>query len=97
MEERQKEMRQKLAEIIVEGTAQNGAVKVIANANREITDIQIDKEKLDWEDVEMVQDLILDATNKALAAAAAKEAEATQQMVKDMLPPGMGGLGNLFG
>ena len=45
----------------------------------------------------MVQDLILDATNKALAAAAAKEAEATQQMVKDMLPPGMGGLGNLFG
>ena len=43
MEERQKEMRQKLAEIIVEGTAQNGAVKVIANANREITDIQIDK------------------------------------------------------
>ena len=97
MEERQKEMRQKLAEIIVEGTAQNGAVKVIANANREITDIQIDKEKLDWEDIEMVQDLILDATNKALAAAAAKEAEATQQMVKDMLPPGMGGLGNLFG
>ncbi len=97
MEERQKEMRQKLAEIIVEGTAQGGAVKVVANANREITDIRIDREKLDWEDVEMVQDLVLDATNKALAAAAAKEAEATQEMVKNMLPPGMGDLGNLFG
>lgn len=97
MEERQKEMRQKLAEIMVEGTAQGGAVKVVANANREITDIQIDHEKLDWEDVEMVQDLVLDATNKALSAAAAKEAEATQEMVKNMLPPGMGNLGNLFG
>ena len=97
MEERQKEMRQKLAEIMVEGTAQGGAVKVVANANREITDIRIDREKLDWEDVEMVQDLVLDATNKALAAAAAKEAEATQEMVKNMLPPGMGNLGNLFG
>jgi DNA-binding protein YbaB len=45
----------------------------------------------------MVQDLVLDATNKALSAAAAKEAEATQEMVKNMLPPGMGNLGNLFG
>ena len=97
MEERQKEMRQKLAEIMVEGTAQGGAVKVTANANREVTDIQIDREKLDWEDVEMVQDLVLDATNKALSAAAAKEAEATQEMVKNMLPPGMGDLGNLLG
>lgn len=97
MEERQKEMRQKLAEIMVEGTAQGGAVKVVANANREITDIQIDRDKLDWEDVEMVQDLVLDATNKALSAAAEKEAAATQEMVKSMLPPGMGDMGNLFG
>lgn len=97
MEERQKEMRQQLAEIIVDGTAHNGAVKVKANANREITDIQIDRDKLDWEDVEMVQDLVLDATNKALSAAAAKEAEATQEMVKNMLPPGMGNLGSMFG
>lgn len=97
MEERQKEMRQKLADIMVEGTAQGGAVKVVANANREIIDIRIDRNNLDWKDVEMVQDLVLDATNKALAAAAEKEAEATQEMVKNMLPPGMGNLGNLFG
>ena len=97
MEERQKEMRSRLAAITVEGSAQNGAVKVTANANREIIDLEIDREKLDWEDLEMVQDLILDATNKALSTAAAKEAEATQEMVKNMMPPGMGDLGNLFG
>lgn len=97
MEDRQKEMRKKLAEVKVEGTSPDGAVKVVANANRQITDLQIDRDKLDWEDVEMVQDLVIDAVNKALDAAAAKETEATQEMVKDMLPPGMGDLGNLFG
>jgi len=97
MEERQKEMREKLSSITVEGSASGGAVKVTANANRELTDIKIDREQLDWEDVEMVQDLVLAAVNDALAKAAAKEAEETQNMVKDMLPPGMGDLGNLFG
>ncbi len=97
MEERQKQMREKLAAITVEGTSGGGAVTVVASANREIQDIRIDREQLDWEDLEMVQDLILDATNKALEAARQKEAEETQNMVKDMLPPGMGDLGNLFG
>jgi len=97
MEERQKEMRKKLAEITVEAQAPGGAVKVTANANRQLTDIQIDREQLDWEDVEMVQDLVLAAVNQAMEQAAAKEAEETQKMVKDMLPPGMGDLGNLLG
>ena len=97
MEERQKEMREKLSGITVEGAASGGAVKVTANANRQLTDIQIDREQLDWEDVEMVQDLVLAAVNQAMEEAAAKEAEETQKMVKDMLPPGMGDLGNLLG
>ncbi len=97
MKEQQKEMRKKLAQITVQEEAGNGAVKVTANANREIQDIRIDREKLDWEDVEMVQDLIIAAVNKALETAAEKEAAETQKMMKDMLPPGMGNLGNLFG
>ncbi len=97
MEERQKEMRKKLAEISVTGTSPEGAVTVTANANRQITDIAIDQGQLDWSDVEMVQDLVLAAVNQALEQAAAKEAEETQRMVKDMLPPGLGNLGNLFG
>ena len=97
MEERQKEMKAKLAEMTVEGTASGGAVKVTANANREIKDIRIDREQLDWDDVEMVQDLVLTAVNDALDKAADKEAAETQNMVKDMLPPGLGNLGSLFG
>ena len=97
MKEQQKEMRKRLAEFRVQADAGNGAVKVTANANRELIDIQFDKDKLDWEDTEMVQDLIIAAVNQALEKAAEKEAEEAQNIMKNMLPPGMGDLGNLFG
>ena len=97
MKEQQKEMRKRLAEFRVQGDSGNGAVKVTANANRELIDIQLDKDKLDWEDTEMIQDLIIAAVNQALEKAAEKEAEEAQNIMKNMLPPGMGDLGNLFG
>lgn len=97
MKEQQKEMRRKLAEFRVEAEAGGGAVKVTANANRELIDIRFDREKLDWDDAEMVQDLIIAAVNKAMEKAAEKEAEEAQNIMKNMLPPGMGDLGKLFG
>jgi len=97
MEERQKEMKLKLAEITVEAEAGDGAIKVIANANREIINISINKEGLDWEDKEEVEDLMMVAVNRALEMAAEKEAMESQNMIKDMLPPGMGGLSDMFG
>ena len=89
MEERQKELKLKLAEITVEADAGDGAVKVTANANREIVNISINKEGLDWEDQEEVEDLVMVAVNRALELAAEKEAAETQNLLKDMLPPGM--------
>ena len=85
-------MRKKLAEITVTADAGNGAVKVTANANREILDISIDKSKLDWDDVEQVQDLVLTAVNNALEKATIKEQAEAQKMLQQMMPPGMGGL-----
>lgn len=97
MEEKQKEMQQKLAGITLEGVADAGAVRVTVTASREIVNISIDKEKVDVTDMEQLEDLIMVAANRALSAAADKEAEEAQNMLKNMLPPGMGGLGNLFG
>jgi DNA-binding YbaB/EbfC family protein len=97
MQERQKAMRQKLAEITVEAEAGDGAVRVKANANREVVNIAFDKSKLDWDDQEMVEDLLIAAINHALEKAAVREAAEAQNLMKDMLPPGMGDLGNLFG
>ena len=94
MEERQKEMKLKLAEITVDAEAGDGAIKVSANANREITNISINKDALDWNDHEQVEDLVMVAVNRALEKAAEQEAIESQKLINDMLPPGMG---NLFG
>jgi len=96
LEEQQKEMQQKLAAIRIETEAGNGAVKVVANAAREIVNISINKDALDWEDVEQVEDLVMVAINRALQEAGKKEAEESQRLMQDMLPPGMGNLSDLF-
>ncbi len=97
MEEKQKQLQIKLSQIEVSATAGEGAIKVMANANREITNIAIDKSAIDLEDMEQLEDLLLVAVNRAIALAAAKEAEEAQNLLKDMLPPGMDGLSGLFG
>ncbi|MEL6987725.1 MAG: YbaB/EbfC family nucleoid-associated protein [Bacteroidota bacterium] len=94
--EKQEEMLQKLAAITVEAEAGDDAVIVEANANKEIINITIDNTKVDLSDKEQLEDLILIAVNRAIELAKSKEQEATQNMIQDLLPPGMGDLGNLF-
>jgi len=91
-QKQQEEMKRQLAAITVEAVAGDGAVKVTANGNRQILDISIRKEKLDWEDVEQVQDLILAAVNGALELAAGTEQAESKKLIQHMLPPGLGGL-----
>lgn len=92
MEESQKAMKEKLSGITIDGEAGGGAIKVTVNANRELLDINFDTSKLDWEDKEMVADLLITAINRTMKAAADREQIEAQGMMKDMLPPGLGGL-----
>ena len=57
---------QELATKTVEATAGGGMVKVIANGGQKIESIELEKEVVDPEDLEMLQDLILAAVNDAL-------------------------------
>lgn len=93
---KQEEMQKKLAAITVQAESGDDAVIVEANANKEILNISINAEKVDLSDKEQLEDLILIAVNRAIALAKEKEQEATQSMIQDLLPPGMGDLGNLF-
>ena len=95
-EEQQKQMQVKLAGITVEAEAGDGAVKVTANAAREILNVSIDKEKIDLSDLEQVEDLLVVAMNRVIEQASAKEAEESQKMVSGMLPGGMSGLADMF-
>jgi len=97
MEEKQKAMKEKLNTIILTEETGDGAIKVSANANREITNVSIKKDGIDLEDMEQLEDLLMVAMNRVLDKAAEQEAIESQKMMKDMMPPGLGGLGDLFG
>ena len=62
MEENQKEMETKE----FEAKAGGGAVSVTMTGKREITKVVLDPEVVDPDDIEMLQDLIMAATNEAL-------------------------------
>lgn len=53
----------------VEASAGNDRVKVVINGGRELVSVTIDPELLKNEDLALVQDLIVAATNAALAKA----------------------------
>lgn len=97
VEQQQKDLQEKLAKIEVNGESGDGAIKVTANANQKILNISIDKAKLDWEDSEEVEDLLLIAMNRTLEKAAQTQATESQKLIQNMMPPGMSGLADMLG
>ena len=65
-----------------------GAVKIKANGEKRILSVEIDREVIDPEDKEMLEDLVLSAINDVLAQI---DKEATNNL--SGLTGGMGGLG----
>ncbi len=57
---------EELAKKTVEASAGGGMVKVIANGGQKIESIVLEKEVVDPEDIEMLQDLVMAAVNDAL-------------------------------
>ncbi len=55
-----------LAEKEITTTAGGGAVEVTVNGKREIVKLTIDKDVVDPDDVEMLQDLVIAAVNEAI-------------------------------
>lgn len=69
LQSRMLKLQEELADRTVEATAGGGMIKVVANGRQQILDLTIEKEVVDPEDVEMLQDLILAAVNDALSKA----------------------------
>ena len=68
-----------------------GVVKATVSGKRELTEIVIDPEAVDPDDVEMLQDMIVAAVNEALRAA---EDASAQSMSR--ITGGLGGFGGLL-
>jgi len=91
MQEQAEEMKKKLNDIFVETEAENGLVKVKANANRKIISIEISPDIIG--NKETIEDLVIVAVNKAIEKAEEIANKETGDMAKNILPD----IGNLFG
>lgn len=77
-----------LHEMTFEASVGGGMVTVTANGKKEITDIQINEEVVDPDDIEMLQDLILAAVNDVLNQIDEKTNETMGQFTKGLNIPG---------
>lgn len=84
MQAKMLKMQEEAAQETVEAASGGGMVKVVANGRQQIVSIQIEKEVVDPEDIEMLQDLILAAVNDAL--------NKSQEMVSEKMSKITGGL-----
>jgi DNA-binding YbaB/EbfC family protein len=84
LQARMLKMQEELAEKTVESAVGGGMIKVVANGRNQVVTIRIEKEVVNPEDVEMLQDLILAAVNDALSK--------SQEMVAAQMSKLTGGL-----
>ena len=84
MEESQKELEEKE----FTGKAGGGVVEVTVTGKKEVTKVKLDKEAVDPDDTEMLEDLIMAATNEALRMAEEASTEAMSKMTGGL---GLGG------
>ncbi|MHB8882582.1 MAG: YbaB/EbfC family nucleoid-associated protein [Thermodesulfovibrionales bacterium] len=93
MQKAQEEAKKKTAE----ATAGGGMITVVASGSGELVSIKIDREVVNPDDVDMLQDLILAASNEAIRRAQEMVSDEMSKITGGLQIPGMGGIGNMFG
>ena len=92
MEESQKALEEKEFTATVGG----GAVSVTVSGKREITKVTLSEEAVDPDDIEMLEDLTVAATNEALRKMEEESDSALNEIAGGLGSMGLGGLGNGF-
>lgn len=85
----QDQMQKQMSSIRVEGSAGGGMVKAEMSGSKELLSITIDKEAVDPEDVEMLQDLVKAAVNEASRKVDEEMQSSLGSMTGGMKIPGM--------
>ena len=91
MQKQMEEANKELEEKEVTAAAGGGAVEVTVSGKKEIVKVKLSEEVVDPDDIEMLEDLIMAATNEALRQI---EEYSAQSMSK--ITGGLGGLGGGF-
>ena len=92
MQEEMAKLQHELEEREFEATSGGGAVSVKMLGKRELTSVVIDKEVIDPEDKEMLEDLVMAAVNGVLAEIEKVSSEEMGKVTGSFSIPGMPGL-----
>jgi len=84
LQNKMEKLQEEMATKTIEASAGGGMVKAVANGRQQIVSISVEKEVVDPEDVDMLQDLIVAAVNDALSQ--------SQQMVNEEMNKLTGGM-----
>ena len=88
MQQKMADMQKDLENQTVEATSGGGAVHVVVNGRKELVSVEIQKEAVDPDDVEMLQDLIVAAVNEAMRNADAMVNQSMSQITGGLNLPG---------
>jgi hypothetical protein len=83
------QMQAELADRRVEATAGGGMVTAIVNGKQELVGLKLEREVVNADDVEMLEDLILAAVNEAMARAGELAAEEMRKITGGLSLPGL--------
>jgi nucleoid-associated protein EbfC len=82
-------VQEEMAVRTTEASAGGGMVTVVANGKQELVSIKIEKEVVNPEDIEMLQDLIVAAVNEALKKSQEMVSEEMKKLTGGMNIPGL--------
>ena len=85
------QMQEELEQATYSAASGGGVVKATVTGKRELTELVIDPEAVDPDDVEMLQDMVVAAVNEAM-----RKAEEASAQSMSRLTGGLGNLGGLF-
>jgi hypothetical protein len=89
LQARMLQMQEELAGKTVESAVGGGMIRVVANGRQEIVSIRIEKEVVNPDDIEMLQDLILAAANDALVKSREMVATEMSKLTGGLNIPGL--------
>jgi len=90
MQEKMMRVQEELASRTVEATAGGGMVTAVVNGKNELVSLKIEKEVVDPDDIEMLQDLVVAAVNEGVRKAHEMAAEEMSKVTGGMNIPGLG-------